>query len=78
MNAAQARKKATEIDNRDTDDRYVAIKAIIQIAVEKGEFSCYVYDVPIKKVVQKKLEAEGYKVGPSENDRNETLTKISW
>jgi hypothetical protein len=74
MNAAQARKKATEISNRDTDDRYVAIKAMIQQAVENGEFSCYVYNIPIKK----KLENEGYKVEPTQSDRNETSTEIKW
>jgi hypothetical protein len=78
MNAAQARKKATEISNRDTDDRYVAIKAMIQQAVENGEFSCYVYNIPIKKEVKKKLENEGYKVEPTQSDRNETSTEIKW
>lgn len=78
MNAAQARKKATEISSRDTDDRYVAIKAMIQIAVEKGELSCCVYNKPIKKEVKKKLESEGYEIGPTETDRNETFTLIKW
>lgn len=78
MTAAQARKKAMEISKQDTDDRYTAIKAMIQQAVEKGELSCYVYNIPIKKEVKKMLEAQGYEVGPTEQDHNETYTIINW
>lgn len=78
MTAAEARQKAIEISTNDSDSQYSAIKQSISHAVNKGEFDCWIYDAAIKTEVREKLIAEGYKVGPTQSDRGETLTQIRW
>lgn len=78
MTAAEARAKATEVNTKDTNSQYATVKDMITQAVRKGELECWIYNVPIKTEVREKLIGEGYKVGPTQSDRGETMTQIKW
>lgn len=78
MHATLARRKATDFNTKEIDSQFSVIMKMIEGAVNKGEYECYVYNVPIKQSVKEKLESLGYTIGKTESDRNETLTKISW
>lgn len=78
MNATEARQKATEVNTNDEKSQYATIKEMIGEAVKKGEFDCWIYNAPIRTEVREKLMLEGYKVGPTQSDRGETLTQIKW
>lgn len=78
MNAAEARQKATAIVTNEVDSQYAIIKKMISEAVGKGDFDCWIYNIPIKPEVRVKLIQEGYGIGPTQSDRNETLTQIKW
>lgn len=78
MTAAEARIKAIEKLTSDDDSQYATIKGMIGMAVNKGELECWVYNTPINPEVRSKLYLEGYGVGPTQSDRNESLTKITW
>lgn len=78
MTAAEARKKATEVLTNDVNSEYKIIKDMIMEHAGKGEYECWIYNTSIKSEVRVKLIAEGYKIGPTQSDRNESLTKINW
>jgi hypothetical protein len=78
MTAAEARTKAAEVNTNDENSQYATIKEMIGEAVKKGEFDCWIYNTAIKTEVRAKLINEGYKVGPTQSDRGETLTQIKW
>jgi len=78
MTAAEARLKAIEVNTKDNDSQYSTIKDMISSAVGKGELDCWIYNLPIKTEVREKLIAEGYMVGPTLSERNETMTQIKW
>lgn len=77
MTAANARKTVEECKSNKQRDQLAKIEDSINKAVISGEFSCYVY-FAIDVNVRKQIEELGYKVGPSDFDRNETLTPINW
>lgn len=78
MTAAEARSKATEVNTKENNSQYATIKEMIATEVNKGETECWIYNIPIKSDVREKLISEGFFVGPTQSDRNETMTKIKW
>lgn len=78
MTAVEARQKATDVLTNDVNSEYTIVKAMISEHASKGEYECWIYNTSIKTEVRVKLIAEGYRVGPTQTDRNETSTKITW
>lgn len=78
MNAGEARKIATDKNITAKDSQYNIIIGMIRDASAKGKYEVWVYNTRILEPVRKKLLADGFLVGPTESDRNETSTKISW
>lgn len=77
MIADQLKQKATDFLTNDTDSQYAEILELCDKEAGKGEFEMWYYK-NIKAAVREKLESEGIKVGETQFERNETLTKISW
>lgn len=73
MNAEQARLAAEKFEKKDFNE----IISLITTAAESGKYEMW-YNNVITDPVRKMLHAEGYIVGKTITDRNETLTKISW
>jgi hypothetical protein len=78
MTAAEARKNATDKHLNAKDSQYNTIIGMIRDAANKGEYEVWVYNTSILQPVREKLTTDGFLVGPTQSDRNETLTKISW
>lgn len=78
MNAAEARQKATEVLTNNVDSEYAIIKKMIGEAVSRGDFECWVFNTAIRQEVKAKLCLEGYCISPTQTDRNETSTQITW
>ena len=78
MNATEARKAATDKHITAKDSQYEIIQGMIREASNKGEYEVWVYNTAILKPVREKLESDGFLVGDTISDRNESLTKISW
>lgn len=78
MTAAEARKIATDVNHNGVNDQLAIITQMIKEAVGKGQFKVWIYNIPIKPEVSMRLEVDGYKIHPTEADRNETATKITW
>lgn len=78
MTAHEAREAAISKLTDATNSQYAQIIEMVKDAAEKGEFEIWVYNIPIKAVVAEKLTELGYKVGPTQSDRNELMTKVSW
>lgn len=73
MTAQEARQNAKEYNTGQLEP----IMSIIKKSAEKGEFFIWYYE-SLKKGTREGLEYLGYTVGPTQFERNETLTKISW
>lgn len=75
MNAQQARQEA-----ENSGKKHITFEFLLQIkkAVQKGEFEVWMYEKEISARARLDLKEKGYKVGETQFDRNEILTKISW
>ena len=62
--------------NRDISG-YNKIQNSIHEAAQKGEYSIWWY-ADIDKYAREQLTLDGFKVGETRHDRNESLTEISW
>lgn len=78
MTAAEARKKAITIRSEGVTQQYTIIKQMIETAVSKGELACCVYNAQIIKEVRAQLVSEGYKIEPTQTNRDESYTTITW
>ena len=77
MNAKQAKEKALEVNTQNDLLQYAQIILMISNAANKGEYEIWYYE-SIKADVKEKLISDGYNVGKTQFERNETMTKISW
>jgi len=77
MNAKQAKEKALAVNTDNGNSQYAQIVLMISNAANKGEYEMWFYE-NIKADVREKLISEGYNVGKTQFERNETMTKISW
>jgi len=78
MTAQEARNSADNINTTHNDSQYETIIKMVKQAALKGEYSVWIYNASIKDSVRALLIKDGYKVGPTQSDRGETLTKITW
>ena len=78
MTAAEARKIATDKNTNGNSSQYSMIIDMINDAAKDGKYETWIYNTNVLPVVRELLETHGYKIGPTENDRHETLTKIEW
>jgi hypothetical protein len=78
MTAQEARNSADNVNTADNDSQYDTIVKMIKQAAGEGKYSTWIYNVPIKDSVSALLKRDGYKVGPTQSDRGETLTEITW
>lgn len=69
--------EANKIANNVRTDQYGDIMEEIKKCANKGEFKAWWYKA-INDQTRKMLEKDGYRVGPTTNDRNDLLTEISW
>lgn len=76
MNAKEAREKAKQ-SNVANGSQYSEIIKLISEASTKGEYSMFYYH-SINADVRQKLTEDGYEVGKTGFDRNESLTQIKW
>lgn len=74
MKASELKKIA---DNASLNSDYRRIMEQIKAIAEKGKYECWVYE-NISDIVRDQLKKDGYEVGETQFDRNDTLTKISW
>lgn len=77
MKASEARRLANETNTNATKSQYSSIMGLINKAVNAGEYEVHWYEA-MNSAVKDKLREEGYTVGNTQMDRNETITKISW
>jgi hypothetical protein len=77
MNAIQARQKALAVNTENGSNQYAQIISMISNAANKGMYEMWFFE-KIKSDVREKLKIEGYDVGRTQCERNETMTKISW
>ena len=77
MNAKQAKEKALEVNTQNDLLQYAQIILMISNAANKGEYEIWYYE-SIKADVKEKLISDGYNVGKTQFEINETMTKISW
>jgi hypothetical protein len=75
MKASEARRLSKDIEN--ISGFYKKAMKQIKDATSNGLFECWVYD-EFPDELRKRLVKDGYKVGKTQFDRNDTLTKISW
>lgn len=78
MTAAEARKVATDQNTNEINSQWSTIIDMIKQEAGKGKYEVWVYNTPILSVVREKLLTNGYKVGPTQTEQNETMTKIVW
>jgi hypothetical protein len=78
MTASEAKQKADNKNITNKDSQYNIIVSMIREASNKGEYEVWVYNTAILQPVREILVSNGFLVGPTQSDRNETLTKISW
>lgn len=78
MTAQEARDRANAKHTSDTNSQFSKIMSQINDAVAGGKLEVWIYENSIKEPVRDKLSALGYKVGSTQSDRNESLTKIEW
>lgn len=78
MNAAEARRIATDNNFNGVKEQLANIMQMIADAANRGEFKVWVYNNPIKPEVKMRLEVDGYRVHTEQVDRNESATKITW
>lgn len=74
MTAEEARKKAI---SSVIQFEYNNVMHIVEQAASRGEMFVW-FNGFISTNVVEKLKNDGYKVGNSQMDRNEVITKISW
>ena len=75
MNAKEAREEAENAGKKhNTFDCLLQIKK----AVRDGNLEVWMYQKEISAKAKLDLQSQGYKVGETQFDRNEVLTKISW
>lgn len=74
MKASEAKKLSLDSTK---DSQLPKIYKEIKEAAQRGEVSIWWYD-DINDRVRAALKEDGYKVGKTQFDRNETLTQISW
>ena len=77
MNAKQAKEKAFAANTENGSSQYAQIILMISNAANKGEYEMWFYE-NIKSDVREKLISDGYNVGKTQHERNETMTKIGW
>lgn len=77
MNAQKARELAGSMDKTESGNQYRKIISLIKGEAKKGNYEMFFYDT-IMPDAKKKLIADGYKIGATQWDRNEPLTKITW
>jgi hypothetical protein len=77
MNAKEAKQKALAVNTEAENSQYAKIILMISNAVSRGEYEMWFYE-NIKEDVKNKLVEQGYDVGKTQFERNETMTKIKW
>ena len=77
MNAKEAREKAELINERDATAELKVVKEYIAKDVERGLFSCDIYE-SLSDLTQAKLEADGYKLDYRQGGYNDYYWRISW
>lgn len=77
MTAQESREKAFKHNTESNTGQLLKIQNAISKAVQNGEYSCYVYE-SLREDVRKKLVSDGFIVGQTQFDRNESMTLISW
>ena len=75
--AKEAREKAGQSVSEETKEQLALAEKCINLAVGKGEMSCW-FSRPLRKQAIKKLEELGYKVVCRTNQRDGEQYEISW